>query len=447
MKNVIEKALRLGGDQAELFVVQSDDLSVIYENGALKRVERSEREGGALRVLQNGRLGFATTTNFESADLWAEQAVAAAKYGTPFAFDFVKPSTIEGLKPFDPRIKSFTEEQMLNIGSQALSHLKQYDPNIISSCTISKSIQTISLITSSGFEQSYDKTLFSFVLSGQLIEKQNFLESYDGIEQTQLEFDLGSYLTSVIEPFRHGRKNVSIKSGAYPVILTPRALSGLLLALEMGLSGKNVAKSISPLKEKLGRKILDERITLFADGTLKGGALFAPFDDEGTPSQKNMLFQRGELKNYLLDLRTAEELNMYPTGNGLRTGRLFQSKDYQQLPRPAVNSWVLEGGERQFDEIFLETKQAVLIDQVMGLLMSTQVNGDFAGNIALGYLIEEGEIKGRVKDCMLAGNIYDLLSEKHLQEITQDQRWILGMHGGTHLLPTLFLKEISLSAK
>ena len=447
MNQIIEQALRLGGNEAELFVLASDSTSVIYENGALKRIERSEREGGALRVLQNGKLGFATTTNFEETDVWVEQALAAAKYGTPFSFDFAKPSTIEVVKPFDPRIKSFTQEQMLNIGSQAISYLKKYDPNIISSCTISKSIQTISVTTSSGFEQSYDKTLFSFVLSGQLIEKQNFLESYDGIEQTQLEFDLGSYLTSVIEPFRHGRKNVSIKSGSYSVILTPRALSGILLALELGLNGKNIVKSISPLKEKIGRKILDPRITLFADGTLKGGALFAPFDDEGTPSQKNKLFERGELKNYLLDLRTAEELNMYPTGNGLRTGRLFQSKDYLELPRPAVNSWVLEGGERQFDEIFLETKQAVLIDQVMGLLMSTQVNGDFAGNIALGYWVENGEIKGRVKDCMLAGNIYDLLSEKHLEEITQDQRWVLGMHGGTHLLPTLFLKEISISAK
>ena len=48
---------------------------------------------------------------------------------------------------------------------------------------------------------------------------------------------------------------------------------------------------------------------------------------------------------------------------------------------------------------------------------------------------------------MIAGNIYDLLGPNHLQEISQDQRWIYGVHGGTHMLPTLFLKDVPISSK
>ena len=186
---------------------------------------------------------------------------------------------------------------------------------------------------------------------------------------------------------------------------------------------------------------------MYADGNLKGAASYAPFDDEGTPVQKTCLFDRGVLKNYLLDLRSAEELNMFPTGNAMRRNRLYLTRDYLELPQASINSWVMDGGERQFDEIIFDLKEAVLIDQMMGLLMSCQVNGDFSGSISLGYKIKEGQIQGRIKDCMIAGHIYDLLSETHLEEISQDQRWILGAHGGTHMLPTLLLKDISISSK
>ncbi len=447
MKKIIQKALKKGADQAELFVIESKDQGVLFENGTLKKIEGSQSQGGALRVLRNGKLGFATTTDFDSEDSLIDQAIAASEFGSPFKFDFAPNAEFKELIPFDPQIETFDEEQMLNIGSQAISHMKAYDANILSSCSIGKSIQTISVVTSNGCEESYDRSYFGFSLSGQLVEPGNFLENYDGIEQTRIDFDLGSYLSSVIQPFRQGRKNISISSGKYQVILTPRALSGLFLALEQGLNGNNVAKGISPLKDKHSQKVLDERINLYADGTLKGTASYAPFDDEGTPSQKNILFQNGVLKNYLLDLQSAEKLNMYPSGNAMRRNRLYMNRDYLELPSPSINSWVMDGGARQFDEIFLDVKEAVLVDQIMGLLMSCQVNGDFSGTISLGYHVKDGQVTGRVKDCMIAGNIYDLLSEVHLQEISQDQRWILGAHGGTHMLPTLFLKDIFLSTK
>lgn len=447
MKKIVQKALDKGADQAELFVVESKDVGVTFENGTLKKIDRSQSQGGALRLLQKEKLGFATTTDFDAVDSWIEHALKASQFGSTLKLNFSPALEENDCEPFDAQIESIDEEQMIQIGSQAITHIKSYDPTILSSCSVGKSIQTISMVTSNGMEESYERSLFSFYLEGRLVEPGNFLENYDGIEQTHADFDLGSYLSSVLEPFRQGRKNVSISSGEHYVILTPRALSGLFLALEQGLSGTSVIKGISPLKEKIGRPILDERISLYADATLKGTASYAPFDDEGVATQKNSLFEHGVLKNYLLDLKSAEALNMYPTGNAFRRNRLYLNRDYLELPQPSINSWVLEGGENQFEEIFLETKEAVLVDQIMGLLMSCQVNGDFSGTISLGYQIKNGQITGRVKDCMISGNIYDLLSDKHLAEISQDQRWILGAHGGTHLLPTLFLKNISLSTK
>jgi len=437
MKEIIKKIKQLGADQAELFVLETKNQSVQFENGAFKSVDRSVSRGGAMRAIKKGRLGFATTTEFDQIDGWLKETLETTHFGDKTELTFSSPDNFKSVETFDPRVAQLSEDELINIGSQAIAHLKKYDPNILSFCTIGQSLQNVSILTSEGFEESYDKTLFYFMLGGRLIDGKNILESQDEVTQITFNFDLGSYLTSVIEPFRQSRKNVALSSGPTNVILTPRALSGILLALEKGLAGNAVSKGISPLKDKMQRKILDERITLIDDGTLRGAAHTAPYDDEGNPTSKKSIFDKGVLKNYLLDLRSSHDLNMFPTGNGRRTGL--------QPPVPTVSSWVLEGGERQFDEIFDEVKEAVLVDQLTGLLTSAQINGDFSGNISLGFKVENGQIVGRVKDFMISGNVYDLLSEKQLVEISQDQRWIAGAYGGTHMLPTLFLKDISLS--
>lgn len=447
MKEIITQAKKRGAEQAELFALESRAQTVSFENGALKSVEQAESRGGALRLVHGGRMGFATTSNFDQADDWVRSAVETCRFGEPCPFEFAAPAPMSPIPTLDSRVASLSAEEMIQIGTQTIARLKEYDSAILSFCTVGKTRQTVSIFTSVGFEGTYERTLFHFYVGGQLIEGKNFLECHDGIDQIHFDFDPGSYVSNVIDSFRHGRKNVPARSGPATVVLTPRALSDILLALEKGLNGKNVAKKTSPLAGKLQRKILDERITLHDDGTLAGASNTAPFDDEGTPTQHTLLIERGVLKNYLLDLRSAQDLNMNPTGNAARIRRLYFSKIYTELPAPSTTSLILKGGERQFDEILDSLDDAVMIDQLIGLSMGTQLSGDFSGNIALGYKIENGKIAGRVKDCMLAGNIYELLGEKHLVELSQDQRWIAGAHGGTHLLPHLVLRHASLSAK
>jgi PmbA protein len=413
----------------------------------LKSVEQSESRGGALRLVAGGKLGFATTTDFSDPGRWIQAGLESARYGDPFAVEFSEPAELKSLDTVDPRLKALSLEEMISMGQAVVEKMREFNPKILTYFSIGRQFQTIAIANSSGFEKSFERTLFHCALGGNLTEGKNFLECYDGISQLHFDFDLEAYVSSIIESFRHGQKNVPAKSGPATVVLTPRAVSGILLALELGLSGKSVAKKTSPLIGKLQRSLLDERVTLYDDGTLKGASNTAPFDDEGTPTRRTPVIERGMLKNYLLDLQSADELGMNPTGNGYRLSRLYNSKEYTELPGPGVSSWVMKGGERQFDEIVDSLDDAILVDQMMGLHMSTHLSGDFAGNIALGYKIEKGKIAGRVKDCVFSGNFYELFGPKHLVEISQDQRWIGGAHGGTHLLPTVVLKNASLATK
>lgn len=442
MKKTVQKVLDKGAEQAELFIMEGKSMTVHFENGELKKVARCENRGGAIRLIRNGQIGFAPSDDLTAVGPWIDRALSSSQAGEKSGFEFASPGIYSEPDVNDFRIKELSEEEMIHTGRQALKQLKRYDPNIFSFCSIGKIEQTVSVVNSKGIEESYDKTLFHFRLGGET----NFLKVRDGIDQSKWIFDLGSYLSSVIEPFRLGRRTAPVNPGPSLVVLTPRALSGLLSALETGLCGNRVHNGASPLKGKIQRQVLDRRITLYDDGLLSGSDACAPFDDEGVPRKKNVLFERGILKNYLLDLRSADELDMFPTGNGRRAGRFDALKTHLEPPRPGVNSWVLEGGERQFDEIFPDLDSGVMVDQIAGLKTSVQNNGDFSGAISLGYKIENGQITGRVENLVMTGNIYSLLSEKHLEEISHDQRWILGQFGGTHLLPTVFLKNVSLTS-
>jgi len=67
------------------------------------------------------------------------------------------------------------------------------------------------------------------------------------------------------------------------------------------------------------------------------------------------------------------------------------------------------------------TPEGLLVDHVMGLGQSNIMNGDFSVNVSLGYKIENGEIVGRVKDAMLAGNVYDALPR--IEAVGSEPEW------------------------
>ena len=86
-------------------------------------------------------------------------------------------------------------------------------------------------------------------------------------------------------------------------------------------------------------------------------------------------------------------------------------------------------------------KQGLVIEQLIGATQGNVLNGDFSGNVLLGYKIENGEIKGRVKDTMVSGNVYQAL--KQIEAIGNDTRWVEGFLR----TPSIFCSGLSVTAK
>jgi PmbA protein len=137
--------------------------------------------------------------------------------------------------------------------------------------------------------------------------------------------------------------------------------------------------------------------------------------------------------NFLYDLQTAALAGRHSTGHGSRGGGGF--------PSPAISSLILGKGDVSFQAMVEDMKEGLIVEQVMGAEQGNILGGDFGGNVLLGYKVENGKVVGRVKDTMIAGNVYQVLKE--LLDIGQEARWV----GGILQTPPLYCSRVSVATK
>jgi PmbA protein len=111
------------------------------------------------------------------------------------------------------------------------------------------------------------------------------------------------------------------------------------------------------------------------------------------------------------------------------------------LPSPAPSALVVTPGKTTFDEMVRDIKEGLVVEQLMGAGQGNVLGGDFSGNVLLGFKIENGKIVGRVKDTMVAGNVYKVL--KDIPAIGSETKWV----GSILQTPPFYCKEVSVSSK
>jgi PmbA protein len=204
----------------------------------------------------------------------------------------------------------------------------------------------------------------------------------------------------------------------------------MLATFLMGANGKLVQKGASPLKGRLGEKLADERISLWDDPLRDFAPGSTPVDGEGIVCAPKPIMENGVLMNFYYDLQTAGMMNTKSTGNGMR--------GYGSLPGPSTTNIIVRPGEAKLAEMVRGIKRGILVDQVLGGGQSNMLAGHVSVNMDLGFLIENGQITGRVKDCMLACNVFDAF--KRVAAISDAPEW----HGAM-LAPAIQFDGISVA--
>jgi PmbA protein len=421
----------------ELFKVNFKTVPVDYEMNQLKSINSEEVEGWALRIIDNGKIGFSSSTSESQFESTVAKAKEIAQFGQTALFDFpeqIKVSPKRKLELYDHSVSEKSIPEMIEIGNNIVAKAHSLNSELRCDAGIVKQEGQVRYRNTHGASFDYNKTTFASSIMIQDTKEDDMMMLMESWQWGQDAFSLDSLWEKIERKINWGKKIVEIDSGYMPAIFTPKALLVLILPLIAGLNGRMVNKKISPLQNKLEQPLFSPLLSIYSDGTIDYAEGSAPCDDEGIPMRKLPLIEKGILRNYYYDLHNAAEAEVKPTGNGIRNS-------YHASPSPGISNLVIPEGETPFTDMVKDIKEGIIIDQVLGLGQGNVLSGAFSNNVQLGYKIEKGKVTGRIKNVMIAGNALEVL--KDIVAIGSEVDW----KSGRYCFPHIYIKSISVATK
>lgn len=416
-------------EAAEVYYLSSQDTPITFENNRLKSLQTKAREGIALRLVCDGRLGFASSTDLSRLDDLVSAAIQTSEIGAPVEFELARDVQLTTpTSDFQPP----PTQELVEVGQGLIEQVHAYNPDILVDVGFHIRSSSVKIATTSNVWTQRSRQILSASLSGNLVKGEDFLQAYSYDIQRDGLPDCDRILQDLLLKYRRAERQATISSGTFPVLFTPRAVASTIGRLfDTILSGQAVVQKASPLADKVGEQLFDPRLTLFEDPNI--GASACPFDDEGTPTQRKVLIENGSVNQFYWDRRWATRGGCKPSGNGFRSGL--------SRPIPDLVNLCMIPGKTAMPDLIAGMKEGLIVDQVLGAGQSNQLAGEFSVNLDLGYKVENGEIVGRVKNTMVAGSIFEAF--KRLVDLGASPEWV----GGSAYLPCLLFDQLSVKSK
>ena len=428
LSKIIDLAQQKGID-AEVYYLSSQDTPIEFANNRLKSLQTKAVEGIALRVIKDGRLGFASASDLSRLDELVDAAVATSEIGDPVEFEFAR--DVQLTEP-DSNYQLPSTDKLVEIGKNAIAKVHEYNNEILVDVGFDMGSSQVQLATTGGtYAQQSDKTVSASV-SGNLVKGEDFLQAYAFQVTRDEEPDYNRIVTDLLDKYQKAEQSATIKSGNYPVLFTPFAaaftIGGLFKTI---LSGQAVVQKSSPLVDKVDEKVFDSRLTLTEDPTF--GVSACSFDDEGTPTSKKNLIENGIVKQFYWNRLWASRGGTTSSGNGFRGG----------LSRPGTSlvNLCMTPGQTALEDLIAGMEEGIIVDQVLGAGQSNQLAGEFSVNLDLGYKVEKGKIVGRVKNTMVAGNIFEAFN--NLVDMSDRAEWV----GSSSYLPYILFTSLGVASR
>ena len=406
LERVLGAAMRTGGEFAEVFIEDKRSTMAGLDDGRIEQVTSGRDRGAGIRVVKGDTTGFAHTADLSEAGLRAaaEAAAAAASQGTGGANTVAltrqpehRVSPIERYADDVPKTEKVALLQRVDEAARASgAAIVQVSASYADSRKRLMIANTHGLLASD--EQVRQTVRISVVANGDAGMQTGFqsaghtfgFEMFDRIDVEELARDAA----------RQALVKLSARpapSGTMPVVIK-RGSGGVLFheACGHGLEADLIAKGGSVYRGKQGELVASPLVTLVDDGTMSGEWGAIGIDDEGHPSQYNVLIEDGVLTDYMWDYLRARKEGRKQSGNGRR-------QSYMHLPMVRMtNTYVLNGNEEP-DDIVRDTEHGVYVAKLGGGSVNT-ATGDFVFGMTEAYLIENGEITEPLREGNLLGN-------------------------------------------
>ncbi|MDX2212807.1 MAG: TldD/PmbA family protein [Oculatellaceae cyanobacterium bins.114] len=423
-EQLLELAMQSGAEAAEVFQSQSLSRPVFFEANRLKQLESSQAEGIALRLWREGRPGLAVAYGPVAPQALVERAIALSHLNDAETIELTAST-----KAVYPDLgEAVSVEQLVEWGKEAIALVRQSYPETLCSAEWECDVETTRLINSKGLDCGYTDTTLSCFLAAEWVRGDDFLSVSDG--QTQRgQLDPVALAQQILQRLRWAETNTAPATGRVPVIFTAKAADMLWGTVQAALNGKQVIERASPWSDRLGEPVTAAALTISQQPD--AGPFSCPFDDEGSPTQPITFIKDGVLQLFYTDHTIGKALGSGTTGNGFRPG-------LGSYPTPGLFNLLIQPGFKSLTELIGSLKQGIVVDQMLG--GSASISGEFSINVDLGYRVHNGEVIGRVKDTMVAGNVYTAL--KNLIELGEDADW-----NGSCFTPSVIVEGLSTTGR
>jgi PmbA protein len=419
--------------QAEVFEIESEATRIGFEANELKSFEVEETAGAALRVIVDGRLGFAASSNLEESDQLVANALESAQHGEALPLNFPAPQPGPEVQVYDEELAGLPIDRLVEMGRELIAILREGDADAHVKIDLERRVRRTRLRNSAGIDVMEEKAPLSVNVVLQRVRGDDVVILFDYFGTTVWDEDYQVFAHRLADKLRLAQRPAALSPGRMPVLFSPAGALVLGLPLLLGLNGKNVYQGVSPMAGHVGEQLFDDKLTLLDDPTLDGRPGSSAYDDEGLPRQRRALIADGVLQGFVYDLKTAVQSGAEPTGNGSRG--LFNP------PYAGFSNLVIEEGTTPLAEIIAGIDEGLLVESPLGLGQGNVISGAFSNNLSLAFKIEQGEIVGRVKDVGIAGNVYQDL--RHIAALSQEYEWV---YGGLRL-PHILLAELNVVTK
>ncbi|NET26529.1 TldD/PmbA family protein [Okeania sp. SIO1I7] len=420
-EQLLEVAAKAGAEAAEVFQARSHSRPVFFESNRLKQLESTQSEGIALRLWRNRCPGIAVAHGPVEPKALVELALSISSLNEPESIEL---SSKAKNRYYPNQGISISVEQLVTWGKEAIALIREVYPDVICHGEWDCEIESTRLVNSLGLDCHHIDTTLSGYVESDWVRGDDLLNISDGqIQRNTL--DPRKVANRILQRLDWAKKNVMPPRGKVPILFTAKAADLLWSTISAALNGKQVVEGASPWSDRLGELVTSKQVTISQQP--EEGPFSCPFDDEGIPTRSIKFIENGILQLFYTDRRTGRLLGSGTTGNGFRP-------DLGSYPTPELFNFIVQPGERSLKESIEMLDDAIIVDQILG--GGAGISGDFSINVELGYRVRRGEIVGRVKNTMIAGNVYTAL--KQLAVLGSDGEW-----NGSCYTPHVILEGLS----
>jgi TldD protein len=413
LHHVIHKLAGKNVDYADLYFQSTYSESWVLENGIIKGGSFDIDRGVGVRAISGEKTGFAYADDIVMPALQqaAQAARSIVKQGDEQTVQAWHKLPGHNLyQPVNP-LHSLSETDKVALLQRVDAYIRKKDARIAQvNISLAGEYETILVMASDGHLAADVRPLVRFNIS--LVLEQNGRRE-SGYAGGGGRYDYHELLAGDVvyqyadEALRQAVVNleaVDAPAGPMTVVLGA-GWPGVLLheAVGHGLEGDFNRKGISAYSGRMGQRVASDLCTVVDNGTLPGRRGSLNVDDEGTPTQNNVLIENGFLRSYMMDKRNARLMGVESTGNGRR-------ESYAHLTIPRMTNTYMLPGKSTPDEIIASVKKGIYAVNFGGGQVDI-TSGKFVFSASEAYIIENGKIGAPVKGATLIGNGPDVLTK------------------------------------